>query len=280
MAITIELRGAVADEHLVDGDTGDALLLGVLLHRLARREQALAVGVAGGLGQVVDDVLHDLLGRVEAERREVADVELDDAVALFLHLAGARQHRATDVVADVGQLGRLHDQAGVAGGRQLTVDGGVHGMRCALEGVLFGARHDSLTRQSGQPMKLHLQKDHELYLVGAIEPAADDRPAVVTVRGQRWSGAVLLQARAAPTAWPVAAWDELAEHHFAALLGLAPDVVLVGTGARQRFAHPRLYAALTAAQVGVDCMDTAAACRTYNILAGEERAVVALLFVE
>ena len=129
-------------------------------------------------------------------------------------------------------------------------------------------------------MKLHLQKDHDLFLVSAIEPAGDGRPAALTVRGQRWTKAVVLQARSAPQALPVARFDDLAEVHFEALLALSPDVVLIGTGARQRFAHPRLYAALTAAQVGVDFMDTAAACRTYNILAGEDRAVVATLFVE
>jgi len=129
-------------------------------------------------------------------------------------------------------------------------------------------------------MKLHLQNAPELYLIGAIEAAADGRPAAVLVRGERWSEAVVLQARAAPAAWLVADWGGLTEAHFEALLALQPDVVLVGTGARQRFAHPRLYASLTAAQVGVDFMDTPAACRTYNILAGEDRAVVAALFVE
>jgi uncharacterized protein len=129
-------------------------------------------------------------------------------------------------------------------------------------------------------MKLHLQNDPELHLIGAIEPAADGRPAALLVRGQRWSGAVVLQARSAPQALPVERFDELAEAHFEALLALAPDVVLVGSGARQRFAHPRLYAALTTAQIGVDFMDTAAACRTYNILAGEDRAVLAVMFVE
>jgi uncharacterized protein len=129
-------------------------------------------------------------------------------------------------------------------------------------------------------MKLHLQKDHTLYLVGAIEPAADGRPAAVVVRGQRWSGAVVLQAQAEPVAARASALEDLAERDFAALLTLQPDVVLVGTGTRQRFAHPRLYAPLSAAQIGVDCMTTDAACRTYNILAGEDRAVVALLFIE
>lgn len=129
-------------------------------------------------------------------------------------------------------------------------------------------------------MKLHLQRDHELYLVGAIEPAADDRPAALTVRGQRWSGAVVLQARAAPSAWSATGFEALQPAHFEALLALRPDVVLLGTGRRQRFVRPALFAALTAAQVGLDCMDTAAACRTYNILAGEDRAVVAALFIE
>jgi len=129
-------------------------------------------------------------------------------------------------------------------------------------------------------MKLHLHKDPELYLISAIEPATGGGPARLLVRGQRWSGAVLLQTRSAPQSLPVSAFDELAEGHFDALLALQPDVVLVGSGARQRFAHPRLFAALTAAQIGVDFMDTAAAARTYNILASEDRAVVALLFVD
>ena len=57
--------------------------------------------------QVEDDVLEDLLGRLEAERGRVADVELEDAVALGLHPLGLLQHRAADVVADVGELRRL-----------------------------------------------------------------------------------------------------------------------------------------------------------------------------
>lgn len=129
-------------------------------------------------------------------------------------------------------------------------------------------------------MKLHLQKEHDLYLIAAIEPAADGQPAAVTVRGQRWSGAVVLQARAEPFSAPAPTFEALTERDFDTLLALQPDVVLVGTGVRQRFAHPRLFAALSAAQIGVDCMTTDAACRTYNILAGEDRAVVALLFIE
>ncbi len=83
------------------------LLLGVVHDRLARREQALAVGVARRVRQVADHVLHDLVGRLEAEHRQVADVQLDDAVALVLHLARSRQHRAANVVAHVVEFGRF-----------------------------------------------------------------------------------------------------------------------------------------------------------------------------
>ena len=61
-------------------------------------------------------------------------------------------------------------------------------------------------------------------------------------------------------------------------LGPRPmEMVLLGTGAAQRFPHPRLTAALTARRIGVEAMDTGAACRTYNILMAEGRKVLAAL---
>ena len=72
----------------------------------------------------------------------------------------------------------------------------------------------------------------------------------------------------------------LAEQEFAALLAYEPEVVILGTGASIRFPHPSLTRALTDANVGVDVMDTAAACRTYIILAAEDRSVVAALLIE
>jgi uncharacterized protein len=72
-------------------------------------------------------------------------------------------------------------------------------------------------------------------------------------------------------------FDALTEADFAALLAQEPEIVLLGTGATQRFPHPRLTQALTAAHVGLEVMDTRAACRTFNILLGEGRRVVAAL---
>ncbi|MBI3144624.1 MAG: Mth938-like domain-containing protein [Pseudogulbenkiania sp.] len=78
--------------------------------------------------------------------------------------------------------------------------------------------------------------------------------------------------------WTPASFEELASEHFAMLLDLAPEVVLFGSGARLRFPHPRLTAALTNAGIGVEVMDTQAACRTYNILLAEDRRVIVALF--
>jgi uncharacterized protein len=60
---------------------------------------------------------------------------------------------------------------------------------------------------------------------------------------------------------------------------LSPEIVLLGTGARQRFPHPRLYRVLTAERIGVEVMDSAAAARTYNIIAAEGRRVAAALIL-
>lgn len=97
------------------------------------------------------------------------------------------------------------------------------------------------------------------------------------VNGERYQRSVVVMAETVREDWSVASFDALTEAHFAYFLELKPDVLLLGTGARQRFPHPRLYRALTDAGIGVECMDTHAACRTYNILVAEDRKVVAAI---
>jgi uncharacterized protein len=91
---------------------------------------------------------------------------------------------------------------------------------------------------------------------------------------------LLLAPDAVVTPWALAGFAGLTEDDFAPLLDLRPAVVVFGSGATLRFAHPRLTRALVAARIGVETMDTAAACRTYNILAAEGRRVAAALIVE
>lgn len=101
----------------------------------------------------------------------------------------------------------------------------------------------------------------------------------VMVNGERFERSIVVLAEEVRVDWGVSGFDELQETHFDYFLALKPDVLLLGTGEKQRFPHPRLYRALTNAGIGVECMDTPAACRTYNILVAEDRKVVAAILI-
>ncbi|MBI5919163.1 MAG: Mth938-like domain-containing protein [Nitrosomonadales bacterium] len=101
----------------------------------------------------------------------------------------------------------------------------------------------------------------------------------VAVNGERHQRAIVVTPEALCTEWAAGGFDELVESDFEYLLELKPEVVLLGTGERQRFVHPRLHRALTAAGIGIECMTTPAACRTFNVLAAEDRRVVAALLM-
>ena len=79
--------------------------------------------------------------------------------------------------------------------------------------------------------------------------------------------------------WAPGGFDQLSEADFNSLAALEPEVALLGTGATLRFPHPRLARALVDAGIGLEVMDTPAACRTFNILAAEGRKVAAALFL-
>lgn len=102
----------------------------------------------------------------------------------------------------------------------------------------------------------------------------------VWVRAERHEGALLVPWRGPAASWPVEHFDALTEAHFAAVLALEPELVVFGSGERLRFAPPALLRGLLERRIGVETMDTAAACRTFNVLAGEGRCVVAALLHE
>ena len=101
----------------------------------------------------------------------------------------------------------------------------------------------------------------------------------VAVNGARHQSSVIVTAERVQ-AWQVAAFESLSASDFEALKGLDVEIVILGTGPRQRFPHPRLTAALTNARVGLEVMDVKAACRTYNILVAEARKVAAALLLK
>ena len=102
----------------------------------------------------------------------------------------------------------------------------------------------------------------------------------VWVQATKHSGSVLVPWRGAVIEWPVAGFDTIGAQHFEAVLALEPELLIFGTGMRLRFPAPALMRGLIERRIGFETMDTAAACRTYNVLASEGRSVVAALLIE
>jgi uncharacterized protein len=101
----------------------------------------------------------------------------------------------------------------------------------------------------------------------------------VVVNGTRYErSVVVLPDRIIPD-WSAASFGALAPADFAPLAGLPLEIVLLGTGATLRFPRPEVIRPLIDARIGVEVMDVAAACRTYNILVGEARKVAAALIL-
>jgi len=117
-------------------------------------------------------------------------------------------------------------------------------------------------------MKLHASRPSSLNTITAYGPG------FIEVNAQRHQHALIVQPEAPVEPWPVSRFEDLSEGDFERLLARGPDVVLLGTGTRQRFPHPQLTARLGAARIGVEAMDSGAACRTYNILMAEGRQVL------
>ena len=122
-------------------------------------------------------------------------------------------------------------------------------------------------------MKLHLDNASGINLVTGY--GADH----VLVNKERHDGNLVVLAQKLVEGWAPGGFAGLTEADFAAIPPLGADIVLIGTGARQRFPKPALLRPLIEARIGFEVMDLAAACRTYNILVSESRAVaLALLF--
>ena len=102
----------------------------------------------------------------------------------------------------------------------------------------------------------------------------------VEINKTPYTHAVLLSSDGAISDWPVQSYEGLEATHFAQMVDLKPELILIGTGIRQRFPKPELLKSLISAKIGFEIMDSQAACRTYNILVGEGRQVLLALIVE
>ena len=80
--------------------------------------------------------------------------------------------------------------------------------------------------------------------------------------------------------WHCTRFEDLTEEHFTQLAATQPELVIFGSGSKLRFAPPAFLRGLMQKRIGIETMDTLAACRTYNILAGEGRQVIAALLID
>jgi uncharacterized protein len=113
-----------------------------------------------------------------------------------------------------------------------------------------------------------------------VNTIARHEGARVWIGGQAHAGNVVVPWRGLVRPWSAASFEAMQAGDFDALLADNPEVVIFGSGTRLRFPKPALLRGLIERRIGVESMDTAAACRTYNVLVNEGRTVVAALLLE
>jgi uncharacterized protein len=114
--------------------------------------------------------------------------------------------------------------------------------------------------------------------IGGLNAFTGYGEGYVDVGGKRFTTSVVVSGDRL-VEWSARSPGSLASADLSPILELKPEIVLLGTGETLTFPDPASLADLHAARIGVEVMDTKAACRTYNILLGEGRNVVAALFL-
>ncbi|MCF8210491.1 MAG: Mth938-like domain-containing protein [Rhodoferax sp.] len=104
-------------------------------------------------------------------------------------------------------------------------------------------------------------------------------PGWLEVNRERFHSSLVVSAMGDRLAWNCTEFAALEASHFELLLTLEPELVIFGSGERIRFPEPQWLQALYARRIGIETMDTNAACRSYNFLAAEGRRVVAALLL-
>ncbi len=122
-------------------------------------------------------------------------------------------------------------------------------------------------------MKLHLTTAENNHLITGYGTG------FVEINKQRHIYNLIVMADKLILDWQATDFANLTETHFAQIVELKPEVVLLGTGEKHQFLHPKIVQHLTAQNIPLECMTTAAACRTYNFLMSEGRNVAAALLI-
>lgn len=105
-------------------------------------------------------------------------------------------------------------------------------------------------------------------------------PGWIGIEAEKITTSLIITSQGLRMPWDCACFEDLTAAHFAQLAELDTELVIFGSGVRNRFPNPAWLQPLMVKRIGLETMDTQAACRTYNILAGEGRNVAAALLLE
>lgn len=122
-------------------------------------------------------------------------------------------------------------------------------------------------------MKIHLESAVGQNLIRAYAPGR------ITINEQVYTRSLIVTPQEIIVDWPPVFFADLLAGHFEALAAMRPEVIVLGTGRRLQFPAPPLTRSLVEASIGLEVMDTGAACRTYNILMSDGRRVAAALLM-
>ena len=123
-------------------------------------------------------------------------------------------------------------------------------------------------------MDLTLERPGDHLFIRSVSPQG------IQVVDDFYDSSIIVSAKQVIPDWPVNTVENITEEHLVKVLDLQPELVLIGTGAKQAFIPPRQLMFFYSRNVGVEVMTTDAACRTFNVLVSESRKVVAALISE
>ena len=121
---------------------------------------------------------------------------------------------------------------------------------------------------------LNLDENHAQYQIRAF------RPGLIQVNEKTYTRSLIISPTKLIENWIPQAISELSAHSFDIISELKPDILLIGTGSKLIFLPAEMYGELINQGIGVEIMDTSAACRTYNALSAEDRRVIAALIIK
>ncbi len=125
----------------------------------------------------------------------------------------------------------------------------------------------------GNDMSLNLDENSASYQIRAYQPG------LIQVNDQTFARSIIIMPDKLINTWAPQSIDELSHEDLADVIALRPSILLIGTGHNLQFPDLKIYGDLINYGIGVEIMNTHAACRTYNVLTSEGRSVAAALII-